>query len=857
MSFFPSNSQIQTQNADSRFQATVLVGAPSFPDAIAWSDENLIAVASGHLVTILNPAALPFGPRGLITIKNSQPFPIGVIDRQDLFSNCMLPTILSRDQEPCVRSISWSPVGLAPNAGCLLAVCTTQGFVKLYRSPYCDFCAEWIEVANVSAKLYDYLVSINFGEVRASSSKQQDVNEHEIEPEIDYDPSKQKSSNKIVRASKSKVKPAKEIPVNSTLPLITADQYASRTAMLTSLVVAWSPMLHSPSKICSVPQDGSSMSLLAVGAKSGKVSVWRIPVPECYSVDQSRVPATVALIGILQAHNSWITAIGWALLDSDSSNPKVLLATASTDGSVRIWLGNNEKLLKSSEPSDTSFSLMKEVASNAAPVFVLSVIVPIKSPDKIHLAVGKGSGSFELWICNMSSQKFDKIGTYVAHGQTVTGLAWAFDGQSLYSCSQDNVIRCWILSGSSLCEVPIPSNTPRLRNSTDLPEEFVSCFGLAVSPGNLVIAWVRNTDVEQLNPMYEARTQKAIVEFFWTGGQQVDVFSNNSVHFDTEAIPGFSEELVYWESNFQWSLKQYEMQDKHLVVWDIVTALLAFNHSKPEFVEQVLIKWLSISYLGSHVGISAETVLLNVSRSCSKVTSRQLHLLNIICRRVILSEMKADEINSKLLNLKGVHGAEKEKRSLWINLLLNSEKELRERLVGFTFSALLSQMPASAPDSPSRNWFPVGLAQMEQWIELNHDHVHSQLKVLASEVGKRDRRFGSSKCIAAEMCSYCLASVPFESPEVAFCSGKGHKLVRCSISMEICPTTPTWFCTCCHRRASKSAPATLFATPGLPLNFKSLAASPLLELSLKPLCPFCGILLQRLQPDFLLSASPT
>lgn len=123
-----------------------------------------------------NPAALPFGPRGLITIKNSQPFPIGVIDRQgtlhtpkfsifsvytmcvsvfilcfvdgfsDLFSNCMLPTILSRDQEPCVRSISWSPVGLAPNAGCLLAVCTTQGFVKLYRSPYCDFCAEWIEV---------------------------------------------------------------------------------------------------------------------------------------------------------------------------------------------------------------------------------------------------------------------------------------------------------------------------------------------------------------------------------------------------------------------------------------------------------------------------------------------------------------------------------------------------------------------------------------------------------------------------------------------------------------------------------------------------------------------------------------
>lgn len=235
------------------------------------------------------------------------------------------------------------------------------------------------------------------------------------------------------------------------------------------------------------------------------------------------------------------------------------------------------------------------------------------------------------------------------------------------------------------------------------------------------------------------RTQKAIVEFFWIGGQQVDVLSNNSPDFDTEATP--EKELVYWESNFLWSLKQYETQEKPLVVWDIVTAFLAFNHSKSEYVEHVLIKWLSISYVGSHVGLPAEEVLLCVSRSFSKFTSRQLHLLNIICRRIMLSEMKADEINSKLLNLEGVHGAEEEQLSLWINLLLASERELRERLVGFTFSAFISLMPASAANSPSGNWFPVGLAQMEQWVELNHDHVQDQLKVLASEVGKQEGRY--------------------------------------------------------------------------------------------------------------------
>jgi hypothetical protein len=35
----------------------------------------------------------------------------------DLFTNCMLPAALSRDRRPCVRSISWSPIGMAPNYG--------------------------------------------------------------------------------------------------------------------------------------------------------------------------------------------------------------------------------------------------------------------------------------------------------------------------------------------------------------------------------------------------------------------------------------------------------------------------------------------------------------------------------------------------------------------------------------------------------------------------------------------------------------------------------------------------------------------------------------------------------------------
>lgn len=57
------NSQFTVQSPQqpamaSRFQAIPLVATPSYPNAVAWSDENLIAVASGHLVTILVPLFL-------------------------------------------------------------------------------------------------------------------------------------------------------------------------------------------------------------------------------------------------------------------------------------------------------------------------------------------------------------------------------------------------------------------------------------------------------------------------------------------------------------------------------------------------------------------------------------------------------------------------------------------------------------------------------------------------------------------------------------------------------------------------------------------------------------------------------
>jgi hypothetical protein len=70
----------------SHYQAATLIASPSYPNAIAWSTENLVAVASGHLITILNPSALE-GPRELVVLRPSDPFPIGVVNREGTVSS--------------------------------------------------------------------------------------------------------------------------------------------------------------------------------------------------------------------------------------------------------------------------------------------------------------------------------------------------------------------------------------------------------------------------------------------------------------------------------------------------------------------------------------------------------------------------------------------------------------------------------------------------------------------------------------------------------------------------------------------------------------------------------------------------
>lgn len=916
------------------FQVASLVNPPTFPNSIVWSEDNLIAVATGEIVTILNPER-PHAPRGVITITVGKPFPIGVIDRAYLLSGCLLPTCLSRDRQPCVRSLSWSPVGFAPNNGCLLAVCSSEGRVKIYRQPYCEYQAEWIELMDVSDLLHGYFAKINYGEPEVTSlaviddsatqicrendaaaceqdlfsrkeSKRKrvvdldsespvaekvdtadadslsNINVGHAAAEIVVVPSssmlegslvevvvnsngkeKEKKSPQMQSAAKARTNRSKKMPKNHNQHLITAHQYASRYSMLSAVAVAWSPML----KLSSTSADNSSefYSLLAVGMKSGDISIWRIHRPPYYSIEHQDNPKPMILVGVVKAHNAWVTALSWGLLASGSS-PRVLLASGCSDGSVKIWLACGNDLENSSEANEVPFSLFSEVvAGDNVLVSALSLLVPVQSPSKVLLAVGKGSGSFQIWTCNAKTKSSKKVGSYDAHLQAVSGLAWAFDGRCLYSCSLDNSMHGWIHHKGSLSVISIPPNNLGTRSFSDLPSVSDSCYGLAISPGNLALAVVRRFDAGQLDQMYQKRTQRAAVEFFWIGGQQFEISSTKNLDFDIEACPGFSrDELGFWGSKLLWSLSQFERHVKHLVIWDIIAASLAFKQCAPKFIEGIFLRWLELLFEG-HLDLSTKNILSDVLMCMSNITSRRLCLLNVFIRRVMLpSSLKESKVCVKSPNLGESCTIEEERQ--WIDLILHVEEELRERLVGISLSTVLSRISQPAPKEEFGLWNPSATALMLKWVAQNHARVHPQLNSLASEVRRLATRLHAiDEYEEEEQCSFCSAVVPLESPETALCQGENcpnsetpqnHKLSRCAVSMKVCSLTYLWFCICCQRRASELPPHQLFTMPSYPCDFISFIKPVVNNLLPKPLCPFCGISLQRLQPDFLLSISP-
>lgn len=129
-----------------------LMQEPHFPDAVQWSEDNLIAVAAGSSAVVLNPANLA-GPRAHTPHRNPDPeHP----PRRYLAAPAshMLGQLLKLRDKKAVgsegsrkvesegsrrekespmalaRALAWAPAGSAEAGGCLLTVLYDDGQVR-------------------------------------------------------------------------------------------------------------------------------------------------------------------------------------------------------------------------------------------------------------------------------------------------------------------------------------------------------------------------------------------------------------------------------------------------------------------------------------------------------------------------------------------------------------------------------------------------------------------------------------------------------------------------------------------------------------------------------------------------------
>jgi hypothetical protein len=111
----------------------------------------------------------------------------------------------------------------------------------------------------------------------------------------------------------------------------------------------------------------------------------------------------------------------------------------------------------------------------------------------------------------------------------------------------------------------------------------------------------------------------------------------------------------------------------------------------------------------------------------SKASLRKLHLLNIINRKVMLGDHAQYS--------PGGENGNNAETDFWTNLLVSSETELQERLVAFTYAAVLDRIAYLLKGASNEDrWFPVGIAQMDYWVSMNSGEVHNKLNYLRSRI---------------------------------------------------------------------------------------------------------------------------